>query len=78
VEFKVGQHMWLNIRDFQMLDGLALRFIAKYVGPYEILYKPHFDVYTLKLLIDFVAYPTFHVSNLFLCDEQRLDQKQRM
>jgi hypothetical protein len=78
VEFKVGQHMWLNIRDFKLLDGLALHFIAKYVGLYEILHKSHPNVYTLMLSIDFVAYPTFHVSNLFLCDEQRLDQKQRM
>jgi hypothetical protein len=30
-----GTHMWLNIRDFQMFDGLVLHFIAKYVGPYE-------------------------------------------
>jgi hypothetical protein len=52
----VGQHMWLNIRDFKMLDGLALCFIAKYAKLYEILHKPHPDVYTLKLPINFVAY----------------------
>jgi hypothetical protein len=61
-----------------MLDGLALHFIAKYAGPYEILHKSHSNVYTLKLSIDFVAYPTFHISIFFVCDEQRPDQKQRM
>jgi hypothetical protein len=56
VEFKVGQHMQMNIRDFKMFDKLALHFIAKYVGPYEFFYKSHHDVYTLKFLINFVAY----------------------
>jgi hypothetical protein len=36
-------------------------------------------MYFLKLLVDFVAHLTCQVSklNLFLCDEQKLDQKQR-
>jgi hypothetical protein len=72
--------MWLNTKDFKMPNGLAPCFIAKYAGPYEILHKAHLDVYTLKLLAIFVAYLTFHVLKLklFLRDEQRLDQKQRM
>jgi len=56
VEFKVGQHMQLNIKNFKMFDKLALSFIAKYVGHYEFFYKSHHDVYTLKLSINFVAY----------------------
>jgi hypothetical protein len=54
-----------------MPDKLAPHFIAKYVGPYEILHKSHFDIYTLKLLINFVAHLTFHISKmkLFMCDE---------
>jgi hypothetical protein len=54
-----------------MPDGFAPCFIAKCATPYEILHKSHFDVYTLKLLVKFVAHPTFHVSKfkLFLCDE---------
>jgi hypothetical protein len=54
-----------------MFDGLAPHTIAKYVGPYEILHKPRHDVYTIKLLANFVAYPTFHILKLklFLCDE---------
>ncbi len=51
VEFEVGQHVWLNIWDFKMLDRLAPCFITKYVGLYGILHKPHpDDVYTLKLI----------------------------
>jgi len=42
--------VWLNIQDFNMPDGLAPQFIAKYVGPYEIVVKPHLNVYMLKLL----------------------------
>jgi hypothetical protein len=37
-------------------------------------------MYTLKLPISFVAHSTFHVSKfkLFLWDDQRLDQKQKV
>jgi hypothetical protein len=63
VEFKIGQHVWLNIYDLEMPDGLTLHFTTKCVGPYEILHKPHPNVYTLKLLINFVAHSTFHISN---------------
>ncbi len=71
--------MWLDIQDFKMPNGLAPCFIAKYAGPYEILHKSHPDVHTLKLLTNFVSHLTFHISlKLFLRDEQRLDQKQKM
>jgi len=62
----------LSIQDFKMPNGLAPRFIAKYVKIYEILCKLHINMYTLKLPINFVAHLTFHVSKLklFLCDEQ--------
>ncbi len=62
--------MWLNIQDLKMLDGLAPRFITKYVRPYKIFHKLHPNMYTLKLLVNFVAHPTFHVS--------KLDRKQRV
>jgi hypothetical protein len=39
VEFEVGQHMWLNIQDFKMPNGLPPCFTTKYVGLYEILAK---------------------------------------
>jgi hypothetical protein len=47
-----------------MPNGLALCFIAKYTWFYGILHKPHLDMYTLKLFINFVAHMTFHVSKL--------------
>jgi hypothetical protein len=80
VEFEVGQHVWLNIQDFKMPVGLTPRFITKYIGPYEILHKLHPDVYTLKVLVNFVAHPTFHVSKfkLILCDDQKLNHKQKV
>jgi hypothetical protein len=60
-----------------MPNRLAPCFIAKYARPYEILHKLHPNMYTLKLLANFVAHLTFHVAKLklFLCDEQRLNQK---
>ncbi len=44
MEFEVGQRVTLNIKNFRMLDGLVTCFTTKYVGPYEIFTKPHFDV----------------------------------
>jgi len=64
MEFEVGEHVRLNIRDFKMPDGLALCFIANYAWLYEILHKSNFDVYTLKLLTNFVAHLTFYLSKL--------------
>jgi hypothetical protein len=80
VEFEVGQHVWLNIQDFKMLDGLTPRFTTKYVRPYEILHKLHPNVCIVKLPSNFVSHLTFHVSKLksFLCDGQRLDWKQKV
>jgi hypothetical protein len=64
VEFEVEQHVWLNIQDFKMFNGLDPRFITKYPGHYEILHKPHLDVYTLKLLANFVEHLDFCISKL--------------
>jgi hypothetical protein len=66
VEFEVGQHVWLNIWDFKMLDGMAAHFTTTYVEFYEILHKLHFNVYILKFPNNFVALPTFHVLTLKL------------
>jgi hypothetical protein len=63
-----------------MPNGLAPHTIVKYEGPYESLHKPHPNVYNLKFIVNVVAHPTFHISKLklFLCDEQKLNQKQKM
>jgi len=39
VEFEVGQHVWLNIWDFKMHDGLTPCLIAKCVRSYETFHK---------------------------------------
>jgi hypothetical protein len=63
-----------------MPNGLASHFIAKYVGPYEILHKPHLDMYTLKLQSNFLAHPTLHILKLklFLHYDQWQDWKQKV
>ncbi len=66
VEFEVGQHVWLNIQDFKMPDGMAPCFTTTCAGLYEILHKLHLNVYILKLPTNFVAHPTFHVLTLKL------------
>jgi thymidylate synthase len=72
MEFEVGEHVWLNIRDFKMFNGLAQCFIAKYARSYDFFHKSNFDVYTLKLLTNCVAHLTFYTSKLklFICDDQ--------
>jgi len=74
VEFEVGQHAhgWTSGISRCLMD-LAPHFIAKYTRLYGILHKSHFDLYTLKLSINFVAHLTFYVPKLklFLHDEQR-------
>ncbi len=64
----------------KMFNGLDPCFIAKYARSYEILRKSHLDVYTLKLLTNFVGHLTFHISKLkfFLCDDHKLNGKQKV
>lgn len=71
LNLRLGNTCGLNIWDFKMPDGLAPHFIAKYVGLYEILHKSHFNMYTLKLSINFVAHLTIHVSKFkFMIKDQ--------
>ncbi len=60
-----------------MFDGLAPCFTIKYVGSYEIIVKPHLNVYMLKLPTSFVAHSIFHVLKLklFLRNENRPNWK---
>jgi hypothetical protein len=73
MEFEVEQHMWLNIWNFKMLDGLAPQFTAKY-ATCEALWD-FAPWHTLTLPTNFMEHLTFHISKLklFLCDKQRLD-----
>jgi hypothetical protein len=47
IKFKVGDLVWLNIKDFRMFETLVNRFIPKYASPYKVICKPHLDVYFL-------------------------------
>jgi hypothetical protein len=60
-----------------MPNGLAPHFIATYARPFEILHKPHLDIY--KLSVKVVSHPTFHILKLKLRlhDEQRPDWNKR-
>ncbi len=50
------------------------------MGPCEILHRPHPNVYTLKLLTNFVTHHIFHVLKLelFLQDNQKPNWKQKV
>jgi hypothetical protein len=43
---RLGQHMWLNIKNFKMLDGPTPYFTTKYARPCEIVVKLDLNVYT--------------------------------
>jgi hypothetical protein len=64
IKFKMGDLMWLNIKDFKMPKTLANRFVLEYTGLYKVIHKPHPDVYILQLPITLIVHPTFHVSKL--------------
>jgi len=77
IKFKVGDLMWLNIKDFKMTEILGNRLVPKYVGPYKIICKLYHDVYTLQPPTTLVTHPSFHVSKLKLVheDKKRKDWK---
>jgi hypothetical protein len=37
--FEKGNEMWLNIKKFQLLEGLSHKFLGPYVGPFKVLEK---------------------------------------
>ena len=40
--FKVGQKVWLNVKNFTLQQGLTPKFMAKFAGPFLII-KQVFD-----------------------------------
>jgi len=78
IEFKVGDLVWLNIKDFKMLKTFENKFVPKYTSPYKIMHKPHPNMCTLQLPMTLVAHSTFHVSKLKPIheDKKRKDKKQ--
>ncbi len=40
----------MNIKNFQLLEGLSHKFSGPYAGPFKVLEKKLFDTYKLELL----------------------------
>jgi hypothetical protein len=64
VNFEEGNEMWLNIKNFQLLEGLSHKFLGPYAGPFKMLEKKFPDIYKLELLENLRVHPIFHVSLL--------------
>jgi hypothetical protein len=64
VNFEEGDEMWLNIKNFQLLEGLSHKFLGPYVSPFKVLEKKFLDTYKLKLPENLRIHLTFHVSLL--------------
>jgi hypothetical protein len=61
VKFQEGDEMWLNIKNFQLPEGLSHTFLGPYAGPFKVLEKKLSDTYKLELPENFRVHPTFHV-----------------
>jgi hypothetical protein len=64
VKFEVGDKVWLNIKNFRLLEGLSHKFMGPYAGPFKALEKKLSDTYKLELLENLRVHPIFHVSFL--------------
>jgi hypothetical protein len=64
MKFQEGDEAWLNIKNFQLPEGLSHKFLGPYVGPFKMLEKKLSDTYKLELSENLRVHPTFHVSLL--------------
>lgn len=64
VEQEVGQKVLLNVKNFTMREGLTLKFMSKFAGPFPIVNRVFKDVYKLELSREIKVHPIFHVSML--------------
>ncbi len=60
----MGDEVCLNIKNFQLPEGLSHKFMGPYVGPFKVLEKKLSDTYKLELPKNLRVHPTFHVSLL--------------
>ncbi len=69
--------MWLNIKNFRLLEGLSHKFLGPYVGPFKVLENKLSNTYKLELPENLRVHPTFHVSLLkpVSCDASRPNQE---
>jgi len=56
--------VWLNIKNFQLLEGLSHKFLGPYASPFTMLENKLSDTYKLELPENLRVHPTFHVSIL--------------
>ncbi len=61
MKFQEGDEVWLNIKNFLLLEGLSHKFLGPYAGPFKVLEKKLFDTYKLELPENLKVHPTFHV-----------------
>jgi hypothetical protein len=62
VKFEEGDEVWLNIKNFQLPEGLSHKFLGPYVGPFKVLEKKLFNTYKLELPENLRVHPIIHVS----------------
>ncbi len=73
VKFQKGDKVWLNIKNFRLLEGLSHKFLGPYAGPFKVLEKKLFDTYKLELPENLRIHPAFLVYLLkpVSCDTSR-------
>ena len=64
VSFKVGQKVWLNVKNFTLPQGLTPKFMAKFAGPFPVVKQVFDDAYKLALPPEIKVHPVFHISLL--------------
>ncbi len=64
VNFEEGDEVWLNIKNFRLLECLSHKFLGSYAGPFKVLEKKFPDIYKLELSKNLKVHLVFHVSLL--------------
>jgi len=64
MKFQEGDEVWLNIKNFQLLEGLNHKFLGPYANPFKVLEKKFSNIYKLELQENLGVHTTFHVSFL--------------
>ncbi len=77
MNFEEGDEVWLNMKNFRLLEGLSHKFLGPYAGPFKVLEKKFPDTYKLELPKNLKVHPIFHVSLLKLIarDASRPDRE---
>jgi len=64
VNFEERDEVWLNIKNFQLPEGLSHKFLGPYASPFKVLENKFPNTYKLELLENLKVHPIFHVSLL--------------